>query len=138
MRFDKIFGSVLTIILVSQLSYAAKKEANKDKRKPAASQATTIPFNHFKGQFEMKSGQTYLSFMMKTIKPALDGFKEEIDNQAKQHPNQYSLWQTNLIAGKHGVAIRINKDNYIFNVGYLDGSDPLNDVKSGRSYGVGP
>lgn len=104
----------------------------------AARQSAVTPFEDLSTQLTLKAGQTYLGFMKKKVKPALDAFEATIQNDPAMQAGNWSLLQKNLIAQGAGVAIRIDDNNYIFNVGYLDGSDAANDVKSGRSYGVGP
>jgi hypothetical protein len=76
---------------------------------------------------------------MKTqVKPALDSYETVIQSDPATTSKNYSQLQADLVAKGAGVAIRIDSQNYIFNVGYLNGSHPQDDVKSGRSYGVGP
>jgi hypothetical protein len=103
-----------------------------------ALQKDTVPYNHFRAQISMQAGQPYLTMMISQVKPGLDAFKGDIDQEASQFPNQYRKWQTDLVAAGAGVAIRIDEHNYFFNVGYGDGSNGSDDLKSGRSYGVGP
>lgn len=104
----------------------------------AAVQKDTTSYDTFRTQLQLKPGQTYLSMMINEVKPALDGFKNDIDEEAQNFPKQYRKWQTDLISQGAGVAIRIDSKNYFFNVGYGDGSNVNDDLKSGRSYGVGP
>jgi len=124
---DKIMKNVF-VALLATLSLTAQ----------AAVQSNTTPFKQFHSQLTLKPGQTYLSMMVNEVKPALDAFKKDIDDESSQFPNQYKKWQTDLIDNGSGVAIRIDSKNYFFNVGYADGSGGADDLKSGRSYGVGP
>jgi hypothetical protein len=104
----------------------------------AASHADVTPYRDLQTRLKLKPGQTYLHFMQTQVKPGLDAFEQTIQNDPANRARRYGKLQQNLIAQGAGVAIRIDGSNYIFNVGYLDGSDPENDIKSGRSYGVGP
>lgn len=104
----------------------------------AAKHEEVTPYEDLKTQLEMKPGTTYLGFMLKHVNPELNKFQTAIEAEEKKFPRQYSKWQTDLIKNGEGVAIRIDKHNYIFNIGYRDGNEPQTDIKSGRSYGVGP
>ena len=104
----------------------------------AARHDEVTPFADIKTQLTLRPGNTYLGFMKEHVKPGLDAYEDTIQNDSAMKSHNYSKLQQNLIAQGAGVAIRIDAHNYIFNIGYLDGSDPANDVKSGRSYGVGP
>jgi hypothetical protein len=104
----------------------------------AATHSDVTAYEDLKSRFELQSGQTYLAFVKNQIKPALDSYEQKIQNDPASKSKNYSKLQTDLIAQGAGVAIRIDSQNYIFNIGYLDGSDAQNDIKSGRSYGVGP
>src|SRR5271170_2684084 len=104
----------------------------------ASNQPGVTPFNAIRTRLELTSGQTYLAFMRAQVKPGLDAYKGVIEADPANQARNYRQLQVNLVAEGAGVAIRIDEQNYIFNIGYLDGSDPVNDVKSGRSYGVGP
>jgi hypothetical protein len=104
----------------------------------AAHHSTVTAFDDIQTRLELKPGQTFLSFMQSQVKPGLDAFEETIKNDPANQAHNYGKLQTNLIAEGAGVAIRIDARNYVFNIGYNDGSDAKNDVKSGRSYGVGP
>ncbi|MGZ3659269.1 MAG: hypothetical protein ACXVCK_04190 [Bdellovibrionota bacterium] len=104
----------------------------------AAVQKDTTPFKQLRSQLELRAGQTYLSFMVNQVKPALDSYKDEIADEAEKNPKQFKKWQADLIEAGAGVAIRIDDKNYFFNVGYGSGSNGADDLKSGRSYGVGP
>jgi len=104
----------------------------------AAVQDSAIPFDSFKSKLEMRSGQTYVTFMRSEVKPNFDKFSDTARNHKEAKAGHWSDLQEALIKMRAGVAIRIDPNNYIFNVGYLDGSDQENDVRSGRSYGVGP
>ncbi len=104
----------------------------------SASQDVTTPYEDIKTQLALEPGQTYLSFMQKEVKPGLDAYQKTIEKDPASRAHNYRQLQLNLIEKGAGVALRIDANNYIFNIGYLDGSDPKNDVKSGRSYGVGP
>lgn len=117
--------SAFCIFSISQISFAA-------------SQPIVTAYGELQKKLVLQSGQTYLAFMQKQVKPALDSFEEVILNDPAMQAKNYRQLQKNLIAQGAGVAIRIDSQNYIFNIGYLDGSDPENDVKSGRSYSVGP
>ena len=96
------------------------------------------PFTGLSIQLQMQPGQSYLGFMLNTVNPALNTF----DNVIRQDPayiaKNYKQLQLDLIAKKAGVAIRIDSNNYFFNVGYNNGTGGADDLKSGRSYGVGP
>ena len=91
----------------------------------AAVHSDTTAFNTFKSKLEMHSGQTYLGFMKKDVKPAIDDkdLQGALQAEEKAKKNQYSAWQTDLIEKGEGVAIRIDSKNYFFNVGYGDGSN---------------
>ena len=104
----------------------------------AADHSTVTRFEELSSRLTLTPGQTYLGFMKKKVKPALDSFQEVIQNDSAYKSGNYRQLQAHLIEKGAGVAIRIDSHNYIFNIGYLDGSDEKNDVKSGRSYGVGP
>lgn len=117
--------SVLFTIFYTQFVYAAQ-------------QSVVTDYEELQKRFVLRSGQTYLAFMKKEVKPALDSFQEVIENDPASRARNYRQLQKNLIAQGAGVAVRIDDKNYIFNIGYLNGNNPKNDVKSGRSYGVGP
>lgn len=104
----------------------------------SATQSSVVPFNSLRIRLGLQPGQTYLSFMQKQVKPSLDWYENVIEGDPATRSHDYRQLQSNLIAKGAGVAILINNQNYIFNVGYLNGSNPSDDVKSGRSYGVGP
>jgi hypothetical protein len=106
-------------------------------RRLASRQSATTPYRNLKSRLEMHHGVTYLAFLLEEVKPELDKFEDVLKAEEKKFPRQYRKWQEDLLADGQGVAIRIDKKNYIFNVGYHDGTRP-DDVKSGRSYGVGP
>jgi hypothetical protein len=112
--------------------------SNDDSRWTASRQSQTTPYNQFQAKLEMSSGATYLGFMKDEVKPALDKFEGDLDKEEKEFKNQFKKWQEDWIADGVGAAVRIDKKNYFFNVGYRTGADAQNDVKSGRSYGVGP
>lgn len=92
----------------------------------------------------MTPGKTYLAFMQTQVFPAMKAYSSAIKSEEQGSPNQYSQWQTDLTKNGEGVAVRISPSNYIFNIGYHDGTGTIStggisdDVKSGRSYGIGP
>lgn len=121
----RIMCALCTVLSISQTTFAATHQE-------------VTPYNDLQTRLTLKPGQTYLAFMQKQVKPGLDSYEETIQKDPATRSKKYSQLQTNLIAKGAGVAIRIDAKNYIFNIGYLDGSDAKNDIKSGRSYGVGP
>ena len=124
--------SILPVIAAIQLFCAlASAQAQ-------APQSTVTPFDGLSIQLQMQPGQSYLAFMLQSVNPGLDSFDKVIRQDPAYIAKNYKKLQSDLIAQKAGVAIRIDANNYIFNVGYNDGSGGPDDVKSGRSYGVGP
>jgi hypothetical protein len=105
---------------------------------PQAPQQAVTPFTGLSIQLQMQPGQTYLAFMMSKVKPALDTFDSVIRQDPAYAAKHYQQLQQDLIQKHAGVAIRIDSNNYFFNVGYNNGTGGADDVKSGRSYGVGP
>jgi hypothetical protein len=96
------------------------------------------PFTGLSIQLQMQPGQSYLGFMLNTVNPALNTFDSVIRQDPAYIATNYKQLQRDLIAKKAGVAIRIDSNNYFFNVGYNNGTGGSDDLKSGRSYGVGP
>ncbi|MGZ3688366.1 MAG: hypothetical protein ACXVBW_08710 [Bdellovibrionota bacterium] len=127
MLFQRILGAtaLLTVTLTQTPAFAR-------------SQDSVTPYDDLQSREVLTPGQTYLTFMEKNVKPSLDAFQEVITGSHAFKSKRWGELQGELIAQGAGVAIRIDSQNYLFNVGYLDGSDAANDVKSGRSYGVGP
>jgi hypothetical protein len=101
------------------------------------SQSETTPFEHIKKKFTMHKGPTYLGFIQDEVFPAQKSFIDVYDEEEKQFPKKFLKWQTDWLASGDGTAVRIDDDNYFFNLGYRDGNK-ADDPKSGRSYGVGP
>lgn len=101
-----------------------------------AVQAEVTPYEALQTRLELHPGQTFLTFMQEQVKPSLDAYQDVIVNDPAFIARKYKLLQEHLLEQGAGVAIRIDASSYIFNVGYLNGSDPQNDVRSGRSYGV--
>lgn len=146
---SKIFLSLLISTAVGCTSLPAQTEMPSAAAQPAVEgesgsrevatvQGTTVPFESLKAKIEMQPGKTYVAFMRTEVKPALDKFSETTRGRDEFKQGHWTDLQVSLIKMRLGVGIRIDPNNYIFNVGYLDGSDQENDVKSGRSYGVGP
>src|ERR1035437_1526611 len=96
------------------------------------------PFTGLSTQLQVQPGQSYLGFMLNTVNPALNTFDNVIRHDPAYIAKNYKQLQLDLIAKKAGVAIRIDSNNYFFNVGYNNGTGGADDLKSGRSYGVGP
>jgi hypothetical protein len=134
MRITSLFAS----IIVASSFYSCKTSQTKPQTELLATHTEVTGYDELKTKLVMQPGQTYLSFMKKSVKPGLDSYDSVIRNDTAYKNHQYSALQTSLIKKGAGVAIRIDKNNYIFNVGYNDGSTPNDDIKSGRSYGVGP
>ena len=122
--------SMLLSILVSHLICAS---ANAQAPLP-----DVTPFTGLSVQLQMQPGQSYLGFMLNTVNPALNTFDKVIRQDPAYVAKNYKQLQLDLIAKKAGVAIRIDSNNYFFNIGYNNGTGGADDVKSGRSYGVGP
>jgi len=120
-------------------------------REISAEQKFTVPFENLDIGLTLKPGKTFLAFMQEELKPSIDSQYAEIKRVQSRFPKQYSTWQKELIKTGTGVAVRIDENNYFFNVAYTDtptedevqsrkkdeDSDE-NDAKSGRSYGIGP
>lgn len=96
------------------------------------------PFTGLSIQLQMQPGQTYLGFMLNKVNPALNTFDSVIRQDPAYIDKRYQQLQQDLIQKHAGVAIRIDSNNYFFNVGYNNGTGGADDLKSGRSYGVGP
>lgn len=139
-KIMKTLRMKMALSAVTALALAAQTGCSTEttQRSIAATHSDTTPYSAFrKAQLQMKSGESYLDFMQEKVQPAIKLFQDAIKTEEAKNPKQYSKWQTDLIAQGAGVAIRINAKNYFFNVGYGDGSS-ADDIKSGRSYGVGP
>jgi hypothetical protein len=124
--------------LLALAGCSSSPAATGESRQVSARQSATTPYKQFQSKLEMAPGATYLGFLTDDVKPALDNFLKDLDREEKSKPGKFRDWQSDWIDEGVGAAIRINKKNYFFNVGYRDGSEAENDVKSGRSYGVGP
>ena len=112
----------LNLVAISGLVMITGCSTGTPGRNIAAQHSDTTPYDSLKTKLQISSGQTYLSFMQHKVKPGLDAFEDAIKGEEQKFPNQYSKWQTDLIAEGDGVAVRIDSKNYFFNVGYLNGS----------------
>ncbi len=118
-------------------------------REPAAVSppVSPTPFEQFNSKLVMAPGQTFLTFMQGKVFPEIQKYDHVIDQvQADaEKTHKFDDIQPTLINAGNGVAIRIDANNYFFNVGYGDGANKNDitgkdepDQQSGRSYGVGP
>lgn len=132
----------LALVLAAALSACASTQTQENtatvNRDVARVQAETTPYDHLKTRLTMKAGPTFLGFMQDVMKPAMDKYMPRLDEVEAKYPKQYSKWQEIWLDAGDGVAVRIDDNNYYFNIGYRDGANDENDPKSGRSYGVGP
>ncbi len=139
----KKYTLVIAVLAATQSACSTSTKVASDERAPASEHDEVTPYNALKQQLLMKPGVTYMTYMKETVYPAMQSFGTAIGAEETKYPNQYSRWQKDLTKTGSGVAIRIDAKNYIFNVGYHDASKSdattlKNDVKSGRSYGIGP
>ena len=129
----------------------------------AGKQSDTADYDQFQVKLALKEGKTYMQFMRDEVyKAAIDKpsmLKPVMDVEHQVGDFNFDDWQPALIKKGLGVAIRIDSKNYFFNVGYMHDLDNQkmvparttkagksipahmqveDDVKSGRSYGVGP
>ncbi|MBS1984930.1 MAG: hypothetical protein JST16_12245 [Bdellovibrionales bacterium] len=149
LNFKTSFTATLFIFAVT--GCASSKNSVQSGREVAAIQSSVVPFENLNARKVLTPGKTFLAFMRDELKPAMDAqYQANKEVQAK-YPSQYSKWQSVLIQSGTGVAVRIDNNNYYFNVGYTDTPDaqevhsPIKDndtdegdAKSGRSYGIGP
>ena len=87
-----------------------------------APQPNVTPYNWLSVQLQMQPGQSYLGFMLSTVNPALNTFDSVIRQDRLTTSQRIRQLQVDLITQKAGVAIRIDSNNYFFNVGYNNGT----------------